>query len=305
MATQTDRDQMSVELAELRTRIDQGVAATAAVDATRASEMTSMLKALTDLTAKLDAVVKDNERLRAEAVIAEQHTRIPREPEFKDGDSPEQFCFLVEGFLSVYTDTPAFTVLQSAFQQFPDALGWLMDERERDELLHTKPWATLKPMFLERFAPKNLLAPCRVDYQGAEFETLDALVQHAIGEAKRQKEQNPARIALNQTFAARTARPKRPSQWVKKPNNNKRRKTENATSNGAGPSNPRPMDGTKGSGMFSPFLGRELTVFEWEGYRKNGMCVKCGQKGHIASKCGGKDAAKGVAAMEVEKKDDA
>ncbi|GLC77688.1 hypothetical protein PLESTF_001973600, partial [Pleodorina starrii] len=156
MATQTDRDQMSVELAELRTRVDQGVAAAAAVDATRASEMTSMLKALTDLTAKLDAVVKDNERLRAEAVIAEQHTRIPREPEFKDGDSPEQFCFLVEGFLSVYTDTPAFTVLQSAFQQFPDALGWLMDEREHDELLHTKPWATLKPMFLERFAPKDV-----------------------------------------------------------------------------------------------------------------------------------------------------
>ncbi|GLI67221.1 hypothetical protein VaNZ11_011145 [Volvox africanus] len=54
-----------------------------------------------------------------------------------------------------------------------------------------------------------LLAPCRVNFRGSEFESLDELIEHTMGEEKKLKEITPIKTVLNDSFAARTPRPNR------------------------------------------------------------------------------------------------
>ncbi|GLC45216.1 hypothetical protein PLESTM_001703200 [Pleodorina starrii] len=163
------------------------------------------------------------------------------------------------------------------------------------------------PMILilfRRGLTQNLLAPCRVNYEGDEFESLDALVKHAVGEEKRWKESHPSRASLNFVSSDRNRHAKRPQNHdAFQPVHKKQKRAANgAAAAGAGPSGSSAPNPTAPTRIFSNHLNRVLSYCEWDYYKKNALCVRCGEKGHRGEDCKKFPSAKAnvVERMEVD-----
>ena len=135
----------------------------------------------------------------------------------------------------------------------------------------------------------NLHAPCAVDHKGAEFTTLNDLIAYADGIEKRlHLTTNPGKVQLTYTYADRTPRNKRRTQdgFVA---GKKRQNTAAAAAPASAQPRNRVVNEGAGTSAYSPryaeYLNRFLSEVEWKHHRENGMCLRCGGKGHISSKC--------------------
>ena len=169
-------------------------------------------------------------------------------------------------------------------------------------------------ILFRRGLTQNLLAPCRVNYLGEEFLTLETLVLHAMGEEKKLKETSSGRVNLQYMHSDQTPRPKRrwnsQTQPDKRKSDNgrnpkgapKKQRTDGGapSSGGAGPSTAKNSTSAGPTGIFADHLGRNLSKIEWEAYKAQGLCIRCGKKGHRARDCPQKSAS--ATAMDVDTK---
>ena len=156
---------------------------------------------------------------------------------------------------------------------------------------------SLTLMLFRRGLTQNLLAPCRVNYLGEEFATLEALVLHAVGEEKRIKETSHGRVAVHYMHSDQTPRPKR--RFSSSQDKSDKRKSgggahahgkKQKTGGGAGPSNDATPAAAQGNDsavttLYSHALKRNLSKIEWANYKAEGKCFKCSAKGHLGRHC--------------------
>ncbi|GLC70559.1 hypothetical protein PLESTF_001008700 [Pleodorina starrii] len=64
-----------------------------------------------------------------------------------------------------------------------------------------------------------------------------------------------------------------------------KRAANGAAAAGAGPSGSSAPNPTAPTRIFSNHLNRVLSYCEWDYYKKNALCVRCGEKGHRGEDC--------------------
>ncbi|KAG2452651.1 hypothetical protein HYH02_002884 [Chlamydomonas schloesseri] len=163
----------------------------------------------------------------------------------------------------------------------------------------------------------DLLGPCRLSTSGSEFDSLDALIEHAVNEEKRLRATKPlpSKPALSYVFAANTPRPqKRPRDYknkgagsskgtgnngnngnsAKKPHgcgndgkDGKRARTETASAAAPAPTlwARKAEEDPEGESGVVTAAGVMLTNWQWNHARAKGFCINCWEKGHLSKVC--------------------